>query len=198
MLTKAEKTTQYIIETVAPIFNQNGYAATSLSDLTKATGLTKGAIYGNFENKEDLAMAALKFNIKKLLKRIEAHMAQGATSIEKLLLLADFYRNYYDFSQELGGCPIINVGVDANHQNEALLEKVQHVIKLIERDLANIIEDGKAKGEIRKAIVSETYAKRFYSLLQGGTFMTHTLKDNSYIVDSANVISDVVNQQFKT
>ncbi len=198
MLTKAEKTTQYIIETVAPIFNQNGYAATSLSDLTRATGLTKGAIYGNFENKEALAMAALKYNIKKMLKRIEGHMAQGETSIDKLLLLADFYRNYYDFSQELGGCPIINVGVDANHQNETLLEKVQHVIKLIERDLATIIEEGKANGEIRKAIVSETYAKRFYALLQGGTFMAHTLRDNSYAIDAANVISDVVKQQFRT
>ena len=197
MLTKAEKTTQYIIQTVAPIFNQHGYAATSLSDLTKATGLTKGAIYGNFENKEDLALAALKYNIKKMLNRIEAHMSQGDTSIDKLLLLADFYRNYYDFSQELGGCPIINVGVDANHQNEKLLEKVQNVIKLIERDLASIIEKGKARGEIRKAIVSETYAKRFYSLLQGGVFMAHTLQDNSYVVDAANVISDVVKQQFK-
>ncbi len=197
MLTKAQKTTQYIIQTAAPIFNQHGYAATSLSDLTKATGLTKGAIYGNFENKEDLAMAALKYNIKKMLTRIEAHMAQGETAIEKLLLLADFYRNYYDFSHELGGCPIINVGVDANHQNEAFLEKVQHVIRLIERDLTHIIEQGKDAGEIKKTIVASTYAKRFYSLIQGGVFMSHTLKDNSYVVDAANVISDVVNHQFK-
>ena len=45
MTTKAELTSQYIIETVAPIFNKNGYAATSMLDLTNATGLTKGAIY---------------------------------------------------------------------------------------------------------------------------------------------------------
>ena len=51
MISKSEKTTKYIIETVAPIFNQKGYAVASMSDLTAATGLTKGAIYGNFKNK---------------------------------------------------------------------------------------------------------------------------------------------------
>ncbi|MFD0861854.1 TetR/AcrR family transcriptional regulator [Sungkyunkwania multivorans] len=196
-LTKAQKTTNYIIETVAPIFNQNGYAATSLSDITSATGLTKGAIYGNFENKEDLAMAALKYNIKKVLNRIEAHMEQGNSPTEKLLLLTDFYRNYYHFSQELGGCPIINVGVDANNQNDAFMKKVQDVIELIEHYLAKLIDEGKEIGEIRKTIMSQTYAKRFYSLLQGATFMAQTMKDNSYIHDAANVISDTINQRFR-
>ena len=50
MLTKSEKTTKYIIETVAPIFNKKGYEATSMKDITSATSLTKGAIYGNFKN----------------------------------------------------------------------------------------------------------------------------------------------------
>jgi hypothetical protein len=40
MSTKAERTTAYIIETVAPIFNRYGYVGTSMSHLTDATGLT--------------------------------------------------------------------------------------------------------------------------------------------------------------
>lgn len=64
MVTKAELTSQYILEIVAPIFNKNGYTATSMTDITKATGLTKGAIYGNFINKEDLAIASFKFTVK--------------------------------------------------------------------------------------------------------------------------------------
>ncbi|MBL7756118.1 MAG: TetR family transcriptional regulator, partial [Chitinophagaceae bacterium] len=50
MAGKAERTRQHIIEKAAPFFNKKGYADTSLSDITAATGLTKGAIYGNFEN----------------------------------------------------------------------------------------------------------------------------------------------------
>ena len=68
MTTKAERTTAFIIETVAPIFNKHGYIGTSMSDLTEATGLTKGALYGNFENKEALALAAFEYNSVQLLK----------------------------------------------------------------------------------------------------------------------------------
>ena len=42
---KAERTKIFIAEKTAPLFNQKGYAGTSLNDMTDATGLTKGAIY---------------------------------------------------------------------------------------------------------------------------------------------------------
>ena len=48
-----EATKELIISKSADLFNTQGYKATSLSDITKATGYTKGAIYRHFENKED-------------------------------------------------------------------------------------------------------------------------------------------------
>jgi len=71
MSTKAERTTAYIIKTVAPVFNKHGYVGTSMSDLTEATGLTKGALYGNFENKEALALSSFEYNSKILLAAID-------------------------------------------------------------------------------------------------------------------------------
>lgn len=198
MPTKAEKTTQFIIETVAPIFNRNGYEGTSMSDITTATGLTKGAIYGNFENKEQLALASFKYNTKRLLSEVENHINQGATPLEKLFKLTDFYRNYYDFNKEAGGCPILNVGVDSNEQNPLLAEKVKQIIGRMQEYIENLINEGKETGQIKKAIISKTYAKRFYSLLQGAVFMSQIMKDNSYVADAANVINDTMNMYFKT
>ena len=44
----------------ANLFNTYGYKATSISDITKATGLTKGAIYRHFDSKKDLERQALQ------------------------------------------------------------------------------------------------------------------------------------------
>ena len=66
MHSKAERTSQYILETVEPVFNRLGYASTSMAEITKVTGLTKGAVYGNFENKEELALSAFDYNIKRI------------------------------------------------------------------------------------------------------------------------------------
>jgi TetR/AcrR family transcriptional repressor of nem operon len=59
-MTKAEKTKAFIIERSAPLFNSKGYSGTSMNDLMDITGLTKGSIYGNFENKDEVALAAFR------------------------------------------------------------------------------------------------------------------------------------------
>ena len=55
-MVRSEKTKQLIIEKTASIFNKKGYTGTYLSDLTNATGLTKGSIYGNFKDKIEVAV----------------------------------------------------------------------------------------------------------------------------------------------
>lgn len=197
MTTKSELTSQYILEMVAPIFNKNGYAATSLSDVTNATGLTKGAIYGNFKNKEDLAIAAFKFTVKNMMKRISDHISLSESPIGKLFLITDFYRNYYDYSKQLGGCPVLNIGVDANNQNTLLLKKVREVIEKIQDQVATIVEDGIEIGEISTEINAMQFAKRLDTMIQGAIFMTYTMDDDFYIKDTMDIIDQLIQNELK-
>ncbi len=192
MLTKSELTTKYIIETVAPIFNKKGYAATSMSDITNATNLTKGAIYGNFENKEALAIAAFHKNVNDLLKKVALHQEQSKSPLQKLYLITDFYRNYYDFSRELGGCPILNIGVDANNQDTALLEEVRNVINKTQQHIARLVEWGIEVGEIKQTVVSQKFAKQLYSRIQGAIFMTYTMDDSNYLNQTMDEIDSYI------
>lgn len=197
MSTKAALTTQYIIETVAPIFNKNGYAATSLSDITKATGLTKGAIYGNFRNKEELAYAAFKYMVNSLMKPLSEHLKLSESPIQKLFLITDFYSRYYKFSKPLGGCPMLNIGVDANHTNTYLLKKVRDLVQRIQDQLCTIIEDGIEIGEISSEINAMQYAKRIDTMIQGAVFMTYTMDDEFYLKDTMNQIDDIIHNELK-
>lgn len=198
MIGKAEKTAAFIVETVAPIFNKNGYAATSISDITNATGLTKGAIYGNFKNKEELAIASFKFMVKSLMKEIVKHMDKSDSPIEKLFLISDFYRNYYLYTNKMGGCPILNVGVDANNQNTLLLQKVRTIIQRIQDQLASIIEDGIEQGEISTEINAMYVAKRIDTMIQGAIFMAYTMDDDFYIKDTMNQIDKMIDTELRT
>ncbi|WP_109299006.1 TetR/AcrR family transcriptional regulator [Aquimarina sp. AU474] len=197
MLTKAEQTAEFIIQTVAPIFNKNGYAATSLSDITKATGLTKGAIYGNFKNKEELAIAAFRMTEKKMLRRIADHQSLSNSPIEQLFLVTDFYRNYYNYTQEIGGCPVINMSIDSKHQNDILFEYAQFSINKIQNNVARLIDAGKKVGEIKSNIDSMQYAKRLYCMITGAIFMTHTMDENSYMLDTMDQIDQMIQKELK-
>jgi len=62
-LTREEKkarTRERLIEAAARVFAEKGFATTSLDEVADAAGLTKGAVYSNFENKEDLVRAVLQ------------------------------------------------------------------------------------------------------------------------------------------
>jgi AcrR family transcriptional regulator len=56
---KGAETRRHIIDVAAKAFAENGYAGTSLNDVIRATGLTKGGFYFHFESKSELALAVL-------------------------------------------------------------------------------------------------------------------------------------------
>ena len=58
--TRGEETRQRVLEIAGLAFLEHGYAGTSLNDLIRATGLTKGGFYFHFASKSELALAALE------------------------------------------------------------------------------------------------------------------------------------------
>lgn len=53
------RTRQELLRAASRLFLRNGFVDTSLSDIAEEAGLTKGAVYSNFESKEDLFFALL-------------------------------------------------------------------------------------------------------------------------------------------
>lgn len=54
------KTRQELIRAANRLFLRNGYVATSLANIAEEAALTKGAVYSNFDSKEDLFLALLQ------------------------------------------------------------------------------------------------------------------------------------------
>lgn len=198
MAGKAALTTQYILETVAPVFNKYGYAATTMSEITKATRLTKGAIYGNFESKEDLALQAFNHTIRQVLGAVSAHMQEATTPREKLLAMTDFYRHYYPLTKKYGGCPLLNVGVDSKHQNPLLLKRVRDIVKKLQTNVATIIRDGIQAREFRKSVNAETVAIRLIALIEGGVYMATLMDDEQHLVQMMDHIDAYIRAELMT
>ncbi|TWI97624.1 TetR family transcriptional regulator [Mucilaginibacter frigoritolerans] len=195
MDTDSLSTSDFILQKVAPIFNRQGYAGTSLSDLTKATGLTKGAIYFNFKNKEALAVKAFKLNVKKVIAPIGLHLAQHDNAIEKLKALTIYHRTYYDVIAGIGGCPILNVCTDANNTNETLFNAVKIISKRLENDLIRIIQNGIDDDEIRADVNAAVYGKNIYAMIEGSIFLAFTHLDRTYIDNMMDMIDLLIDEK---
>ncbi|NVK07425.1 MAG: TetR/AcrR family transcriptional regulator [Tenacibaculum sp.] len=169
----------------------------SLSKITEATGLTKGAIYGHFENKEELAIESFKFSVRKVLKDLNKTVNKGETPLEMLKNIAVFYEDYYEYNKQFGGCPILNIGVDANNQNKVITQLVQSYNHRILERFSQLIEKAKDTNEIKKSIDSMLYAKRFFYMIEGAVYMTHIMKDDSYLKDLSTVLQQIIKQELQ-
>ena len=197
MTKKAERTTAYIIETVAPIFNKHGYVGTSMSDLTEATGLTKGAIYGNFENKEALALSSFEYNRNLLLSAIDHKLEFGTAALDKLYSLLGFYKQYDVFTLPMGGCPLLNVGVDAQGNNKLLAAAVKETIKEVEGKIALVLENGAKQNEIRLAVPPLQFAKQLFTMIQGAIAMSTMTQDRKYLMNTITYLEYLIKQELR-
>lgn len=182
IMSKAEKTKQFIIEKTAPLFNMKGYSGTSMSDITTATGLTKGSIYGNFENKDEVAIAAFKFNVKKLQDTFTNEIEKQTSFKDKLLVYPRLYSDYYDLRLTQGGCPIINTATEADDTHPILKKKVENVILSWKDKLVSIIEQGITAGEFKaQSIDPEKTALTIIAIIEGAVMITKITGNLSHL-----------------
>jgi len=174
-------TREYIIEEAYKLFLARSYEAVSINDISKAIGLTKGALYHHFTNKEELFKAVIdKYLIIKsvdgdtnkitLLQFIELSISQAQETINAL------------FSHTSGFNPInyMSLFVDSfRHYNGFAEDKTtffQGEIKKIETVLKNSIRSGEIRNDIDTSIMASTYFSITVgvatNLLQNGSIET--------------------------
>ena len=167
MLYKSERTRQFIIEKTAPVFNAKGYAGTSMNDLINATGLTKGSIYGNFQNKDEVAIAAFDYNFGNITALIKSRIQAKDSAIDKLLVYPQTHRNILKIPFLKAGCPVLNTSVDADDTHPVLKERAINALKLWRMSVEKIINYGIQTKEIKKNTNATEFAAILISLTEG-------------------------------
>lgn len=194
MMKKAERTTRYIIEKVAPIFNKKGVYGTSLNDLTSATALTKGSIYGNFQNKDDLAEACYQQNLKMLQRGFYHAITLNGGAKAKLLDLIQFYRDHFNEICAMGGCPIMNTAIEADDGYPLLQEQVKDTFSKWRIELVNILKQGQINKEFTRTFEADQMASIYIAMIEGGLLLGKTLEDSKYFFDVLDNLEDMIDQ----
>jgi TetR/AcrR family transcriptional regulator, transcriptional repressor for nem operon len=166
-VTKSERTRQHIVKTTAPLFNRKGFDGTSLVDLTEVTGLTKGALYGNFHDKHDIAMEAFKYSILKVKEKMMQHLADTCTYKGKLVALIDFYSRYVFNPPIPGGCPLLNTAIEADDHRKSMRAVVVKELMNTVNFIRDLLEQGIKAGEFRADIEPREIAYTLFCLIEG-------------------------------
>jgi len=175
----APDTQKYIIEKTSVLFNKKGYAGTSLSDLEKATGLTKGSIYANFKDKEEVSLKVFDYNFKWLSKAMSQRVSSETTAKGKLIGCIEIYLNFYSDLVTNGGCAIQNTLIETDDTNTALFERAKDALISWKETTAAIIKEGIANKEASDKVNPDDFAIYMIAVIEGAILVSKSLSDQS-------------------
>jgi TetR/AcrR family transcriptional regulator, transcriptional repressor for nem operon len=194
MISKAERTKQFIIERTAPIFNAKGYVGTSMNDITEATGLTKGSIYGNFKNKDEVALEAFDYNYSLIASYLRKHIEVHKNMIDKLLVYPETYRIIFELPILKAGCPILNTATEADDTHPLLRNKAIKALSFWKKSIEKSIILGIERNEIIATTNANDFAFILISLIEGSV-MQAKVTGNSEVL---NVAMDYLEKMIKS
>lgn len=192
--TKSELTKQFIVERSSVVFNTKGYMGTSMQDIMDATGLTKGGLYGNYKSKEAIAFAAFDYNVKKITEKLSKAIKAENNAPNKLHAILNFYKTYYFEPPVVGGCPILNMAIEADDTHPGLRLKVVEALDLLRSSIIHILKKGQSYGQIKADEDVNKFATVFLSTIEGGIMMSKAYQDFRYLKDCIAHLTALVNQ----
>jgi TetR/AcrR family transcriptional regulator, transcriptional repressor for nem operon len=178
-----EITKENVLIEATKLFNTKGYKTTSISDITTATGYTKGAIYRHFENKDALEMEAFEKMISTVFTIMSYRIKSEATAKDKLFSLLDMFKNYITNPYMKGGCPLLNVAIEMDDTNDPLKHRAQKALMVLKNSIVTIIENGKKFSQVKLTVKENLVATIIIASLEGGIMMSKLQNDNRDISD---------------
>ncbi|NNM81799.1 MAG: TetR/AcrR family transcriptional regulator [Burkholderiales bacterium] len=129
------------------VFRGTGYFGTNMSQLIEATRLNPGSLYGAFNSKEELFLAALDHYGTRSVEKVRADL-YGQSS-PKAGVRAWIERIASEISgQGQHGCLLVNTAVELSDRNAAIRDRVNLHLGEIRNLVAARLEEAREAGEI--------------------------------------------------
>jgi len=167
------------------VFRENGYYRTTMNDLANATGLTKGAFYHHFKNKEEVMRMSLKATSMWFEKKIfSIAYNEELTNKEKLVTMGDIL--FTAFTKNKGGCFFANTILETAYVEDTFIKEIDTFFSLFEKALENIFTE-KYKNEKLKNVVVQVISE-----IEGTIILMQLKKNPTLLRNTLNRVVELI------
>jgi len=183
-----------ILKQSGRLFNTQGYKATSISDITTATGLTKGAIYRHFKSKNQLEKETLMYLSVVMFQSLGSKIKAQPTAPEKLRALFRFFETYISNPPVKGGCPLLNASTEADDAHPVLRRQAVLLLNTLRDSILSMLEKGVKYGQLKPTIEKEYYASVIIAMLEGAIMMSKLRGNNEDIKIAIRYLENILGE----
>lgn len=188
-------TRECIIDQAFGLFLSSSYEAVSISDISQAIGLTKGALYHHFTNKEELFIAV----IDKYLILTEVTLPSTDITLKELISLTrdkagEVINSIFSIQPDFVPINYMALIIDAlRHYPGFAAEKERWLTRETDK-IKSVLDHAVVKGEIRNDINTEIMALNYFSLTMG---MAQSLFHNNSPKLALDSLKDQLDELYK-
>ncbi len=197
-MTKGEQTREMILERAAPLFNQQGYFGSSLSDLMRVTGLEKGGIYNHFASKEQLALEAFDYAFGVHTQHMRMALANKKHAVERLHGLIAYFLEIIENPPVPGGCPILNTAVESDDAHPALRDRARRGMNELRGTLERILRRGIERQEIRPDVDVAAITTVFIATMEGAVMLSKLYQDPLYVRQAGEHLGRYIDTELRS
>lgn len=176
-----QATRKLLLEAAFAVIYRKGFKAASLSDILADTGLTKGALYHHFPNKQALGLALLE----SIEQRIDwLWLRHLATCEDPLDCLQSTLRDAVDqlSTEELMlGCPLNNLAQEMSSLDESFRHQVSAIYRKWQDGVEQALLRGQQQGTVSKEIDIAAVADFYVASLAGSRGLAKTLRSAAFL-----------------
>jgi TetR/AcrR family transcriptional regulator, transcriptional repressor for nem operon len=179
LLAKAATARSKLLDAATTIVRQKGYAATSIDDLCKAAGVTKGAFFHHFPSKEALAVAGAEAWTAHARARIftDAPWMRPADPLDRVLAHIDFRLAMIDGPAEGFTCFVGTMVQEAYATNDTIRAACDASITAYAERLAEDIQAAIDRHGIGHGVTALGLSYHIQAVVQGAFILAKSKGD---------------------
>jgi len=176
------------LDAAVRVFCERGFHATSIGDLTEATGLTSGSLYKAFKDKRGLYVAALAHYKDSRDAALRAALAPARTGRERVRAALVHYADSSHGERGRLGCLVTGSAAELATFDAELGHWVAGTLRRNETLLAELVRQGIADGSVPPHVDPGVTGRLLLCVVQGMRVVGKTgttRKDALALVDAA-------------
>ncbi|HEY3512284.1 TetR/AcrR family transcriptional regulator [Kribbella sp. NPDC051137] len=175
-----------VLNAVREQFWDAGYAATSLEDLMRVSGLGKGSLYAAFGDKHQLFLRALRSYTEDIHDSLRGTLAEAPRAVDALrkLLEAPVHE------RARRGCLMANSTCELGNADAEVLAHAHRTYETTTEVIGDCVARAQREGDLPAGVDPMALARAILAAQQGIVFMGRTGVDSVTLTATARSLAD--------
>lgn len=140
--------TDAAIDSALLVFRERGYHATSIKELSDATGLTAGSLYKAFGSKNGLFLAAFDRYTRTRSAALRQRTEAARCGRDKIAAVLRFYAESSHGPEGIRGCLVVASATELAVFDEATARYIKAAMQRTEQLLFELVQEGQRDGSL--------------------------------------------------